>query len=407
MCIHELQYILGMCRFIIYKGSALYIDEVLIIPDNSMLVQSRCATYHPGVHDPKEHRNIRVNGDGFGVAWYTNDTADLGSCVLKFMTPAWSSSNLKNVARHVKAPLIMGHVRAAASGHNPHEKTIVSYENCHPFQSGRYTFMHNGGIPEFYKIKRPLSALIRDDLFHNISGNTDSEYIFYLILELLASDQCSAPLETATDCATTASGEALKSAGQMGNAVERGIAILLQLMEENGITAACSLNFVFTDGSNFVATRFRNSKESDAPSLYYTASPLDLYLTRNNSMQKSGSCNEFFGLQEATTGSPSNPDPDCLSIVSPGKRPGFNTVSSFIVASEPQTVEEVSECLQFSEKQFSSIVAVDSKWHLIPNMHMMICAGSALDLQLIDSVQCRPIELRKCDHYSATLLARI
>lgn len=395
-----------MCRFIIYKGRALYIEEVLIIPNNSMLVQSRCATYHPGVYDPKEYRNIRVNGDGFGVAWYCDDTYEIGSCVMKFMTPAWSSSNLKSVACHVKAPLIMGHVRAASSGHNPLEKTIVSYENCHPFQFGRYTFMHNGSIPDFFKIKRPLCALVRDEFFHNITGNTDSEHIFSLLLQLLVPEGSSCSIEGAD---AFMEDDPLQSVDVMADAVQRTIEVLLELMESNGVNKACSLNLVLTDGCNIVATRFRNCPESDAPSLYYTASPLDLYVSRirTPSMQKIAS-SECLASYDATPKSPEiRTGCNFVSPTSPLER---RAISSFIVASEPQTVDEVCECLRIASNSTKEItdgeipIFVDSKWHLIPNRHMMLCSGSRTNLEEINLLECRPIKLARepchavCEH---------
>ena len=68
-----------------------------------------------------------------------------GSCIFKFITPAWSNNNLRNLGDHIYSNLIMAHVRAASSGHDPLAKMIVSNENCHPFKYGRWTFMHNGG----------------------------------------------------------------------------------------------------------------------------------------------------------------------------------------------------------------------------------------------------------------------
>jgi len=62
----------------------------------------------------------------------------------------------------VRSSQIFAHVRAASDGHGSSSNssssssnsssssitsgtTPTSIENCHPFQCGRYTFMHNGG----------------------------------------------------------------------------------------------------------------------------------------------------------------------------------------------------------------------------------------------------------------------
>ena len=45
--------------------------------------------------------------------------------------------------------------------------------------------MHNGDVADFKRIRRSLLAHLRDDLFDQISGTTDSELVFSLILNEL------------------------------------------------------------------------------------------------------------------------------------------------------------------------------------------------------------------------------
>ena len=45
--------------------------------------------------------------------------------------------------------------------------------------------MHNGEVHGFKKIRRSLLATLRDDLFEHISGTTDSEVLFALVLNQL------------------------------------------------------------------------------------------------------------------------------------------------------------------------------------------------------------------------------
>ena len=78
-----------MCRFTVYKGRPMLIGDIVIKPQNSLVFQSRNAAYHPGVLDKCNKRNIIVNGDGFGIAWY-GDNLNKGSCCFKIVTPAWS-----------------------------------------------------------------------------------------------------------------------------------------------------------------------------------------------------------------------------------------------------------------------------------------------------------------------------
>lgn len=240
-----------MCRLTIYKGQPILIGNIVIEPENSLLYQSRDAAYHPGVVDKCHQRNILVNGDGFGVSWYGLD-ASMGSCCFKFVTPAWSDTNLRNIGRHIASPLLFAHVRAAASGHNPHEPMIVSNENCHPFTYKQYTFMHNGGIPCFKSIKLKILNLLSPETFANIKGTTDTEHIFAIYLN------CLPPFDT----------EVPHTVSDMVDAMNQTISIIVQLCKENDITEHCSLNLCVTNGTHIIATRFRNGPRSP-PSLYY------------------------------------------------------------------------------------------------------------------------------------------
>jgi glutamine amidotransferase len=225
-----------MCRFTIYKGKPKLIGEVVVDPENSLLHQSRDAAYHPGVIDSCNKRNILVNGDGFGLTWYGDDVSR-GGCCFKFVTPAWSDTNLRNIGRHISSPLIFAHVRAAASGHDHNENTIVSIENCHPFTFKTFTFMHNGGIPSFHKVKRRIIDLLSDETYDNIKGSTDSEHIFALFLECLPRE------ELRTPCSAL---------GDMVQALNRTICIVESLCVQAGILEHCSLNLCVTDGTHII-----------------------------------------------------------------------------------------------------------------------------------------------------------
>lgn len=65
-------------------------------------------------------------------ARYTPSRIEEGACLLKFATPAWSSSNLLNVAKYVESGLVFAHVRAASDGNMLTGN--VNYENTHPFK---------------------------------------------------------------------------------------------------------------------------------------------------------------------------------------------------------------------------------------------------------------------------------
>ncbi|CAN0411547.1 unnamed protein product, partial [Ectocarpus sp. 13 AM-2016] len=63
---------------------------------------------------------------------YTPRRIEEGGCVVKFPTPAWSNTNLLNIAKFVESGLVFAHVRAASDG--AVLVGNVNHENTHPFK---------------------------------------------------------------------------------------------------------------------------------------------------------------------------------------------------------------------------------------------------------------------------------
>ncbi|WP_182903160.1 class II glutamine amidotransferase [Microbispora sp. H10830] len=153
-----------MCRWLAYCGAPIALEKLLYEPEHSLIDQSLHARYG------KE----TVNGDGFGVGYYGGD-GDVPPAVFKDTKPAWGDRNLRELARHVRSPLFMAHVRASSG-------TAIQQTNCHPFRHGSWLWMHNGAISGFGRVKRDLVMAIAPDLFPAIEGSTDSEVMFFLAL---------------------------------------------------------------------------------------------------------------------------------------------------------------------------------------------------------------------------------
>jgi glutamine amidotransferase len=114
--------------------------------------------------------------------------------------------------------------------------------------------MHNGYIGGFSKIKRRLQQHLRDQLFHYVQGNTDSEWAFALYL-----NQFPDPLN------------GRYSADEMRQALLKTIALLNQWLQEAGIREISLLNFAVSDGEVVVCSRYINSKTSEPASLFYSS----------------------------------------------------------------------------------------------------------------------------------------
>jgi glutamine amidotransferase len=220
-----------MCRFIAYLGEPILLSSLVTDPDHSIIHQS----YH------SRERPEPLNGDGFGLAWYVPRLSETAA-LFKDTTPAWSNENLRQVARVVESDCIFAHVRAATGG------SPVSRLNCHPFSFGPLTFMHNGLIPDFGRMRRRLLEGLSDETYNSITGSTDSEHIFALFCEYYQ-------------------GGGLEG---MAEALLRTIARLEELRAELQIDRCCFLNFALTDGHVLACTRYISDGSELANSLYYT-----------------------------------------------------------------------------------------------------------------------------------------
>ena len=221
-----------MCRFTFYRGEALPISCLITEPIHSLIHQS----YH------SEEREEPLNGDGFGLAWYVEGSAE--PAVFRAVTPAWSNRNLRELARVTHSRCFLAHVRAAT------QVLEVSETNCHPFKHGRYTLMHNGDVGGFHSIRRALLAGLGDMAFRSIHGSTDSEHLFALFLDEMERSGNEPGLEA------------------MAEALERAIDRAMDLSAEYAPGEPSYLNLVLSDGSSTVACRYVTDAVDSAVSLY-------------------------------------------------------------------------------------------------------------------------------------------
>lgn len=352
-----------MCRFTLYKGKSIPIGDIILYPNNSLVYQSRDATYHPGVIDIHCFRNIRVNGDGFGIGWYNEEenSSAAGCCLFKLTSPAWSNTNLRNIGQYVRAPVLFAHVRAASN--NCMEPVIISDENCHPFKCGRYTFMHNGFIPNFMKMKRAMCMLLSEDTYKGILGSTDSEHIFALFLDMLPNKHIQL------------------SSSILASTMEAVINKMIELCNYLGITDAFSCNVAVTDGINIIATRFRNNNHEEPPSLYYS----------------------FGSEYSVDEGNFKNLDESTASEVLISSAPLAHTehYSSTEYSDCTTTGTTTTTTSATATTTDSSFLNDSSSWKLIPRNHILICVGDKTNITKVKKVQLKPI-LYKHHHHEHT-----
>jgi predicted glutamine amidotransferase len=212
-----------VCRWLAYSGSPVLIKELLLEPQHSLIDQSLHARLGAET----------TNGDGFGIGWYgVGDTPG----VFHSIEPAWNDRNLRDLAGHIRSPLVLAHIRASSG-------SPVQQTNCHPFRHGRWLWMHNGVLRDFPRVKRELVLAVDPSLYPQIEGSTDSETFFFLALTLGLEHDPPA-------------------------AVERAVGLIEATGRRHGVQQPIQMTVAVTDGQRVWA--FRYSSEGQSRSLFYS-----------------------------------------------------------------------------------------------------------------------------------------
>lgn len=206
-----------MCRWLGYSGAPLYLEELIVKPENSLIDQS--LESHSG--------ETTTNGDGFGIGWY--DERETPG-VYRDVQPAWNDSNLRDLAAHIQSPLFLAHIRAATG-------TAIQRTNCHPFRHQKWLFVHNGLIRDFAKVKRDLALAVAPGLYPMIKGSTDSELMFYLAQTFGLQED---PLR----------------------ALERMVGFVEKVCAEKRIEDSVQLSVGLSDGERLLAVRYSTERRS-------------------------------------------------------------------------------------------------------------------------------------------------
>jgi glutamine amidotransferase len=267
-----------MCRLLIYVGlqKPILMSDLLIKPPRSIIHQvsnNSCESSqkHPLISQLQSYGGSRLrepgpgsslNGDGFGVGWYTKEHAS--PCIFTAISPAWNNRNLHRLAEKIISPLFFAHIRAATPG------SPTSEANCHPFQFEQFMWMHNGHVAEFKIIKKQLINFLDDEVFSLVAGTTDSEYCFVLFLQLLFQNRKSSTGKQNTDLSLTEIAQLEYSSKELQLAMEQTIAHLDGLFKQFSIIKSSLMNFCVSDGKAVIATRYVNA-EGDAASLFFSS----------------------------------------------------------------------------------------------------------------------------------------
>jgi glutamine amidotransferase len=212
-----------MCRLAAYSGPPLLLRRLLLEPPHNLVRQA---------YAPVEMDQAVLNADGYGFGWYLPDAA---TAVYTSTLPIWSDRNLPGLAAALSCHLWLANVRSATQGQP------LSDANTQPFANGHWLFLHNGLIEDFSRgLRAEFHRVLDPELQAGIAGNTDSEYLFALILQELAAHR-----------------------GDPAAAIAGAIGVLDRML--NGRKALLAL--ILCDGERLYATR--HALNATPPTLYY------------------------------------------------------------------------------------------------------------------------------------------
>ncbi|KTD51832.1 glutamine amidotransferase [Legionella quinlivanii] len=235
-----------MCRVLIYLGQQeTPIYDLLYGPDNSLAHQS----YAPQLM----HHIQNLAGLGF-CAWSSNSYNDSEPFYYKTTQLPFFDKNLHRLSKKISASCFLGHVRGVAYS----TEETVSEQNVHPFKldNTQLALAHNGTLEHISIMKQVLTQRIKPDVFSQIRGTTDSEWIYALFLSQLRDYTADVSLDEAWE------------------SLIETLRILREVRQLCKIELASPVNLFVTNGKYLIVTRFvydfgRNTRQVQKAFLEY------------------------------------------------------------------------------------------------------------------------------------------
>jgi len=165
-----------MCRVLAYIGPEIPVENLLLKPGNSLVNQSL---------DPERHPELQLAGWGF-AAWGEHLLTPEEPFVYRRPMAAFYDDNANGIIPSLQASTLLAHVRAAAYNSG----VVLADENCHPFsyKDTPWIVAQNGDLPNWKLVQRELLQHCKDKYLKQMLGNTDTEFLYVLLLSLLESD---------------------------------------------------------------------------------------------------------------------------------------------------------------------------------------------------------------------------
>ncbi|OGA50023.1 MAG: hypothetical protein A3G24_26450 [Betaproteobacteria bacterium RIFCSPLOWO2_12_FULL_62_13] len=215
-----------MCRALAYLGQPVLLDDLLYQPDSALVKQS---------YMPKMLYLLNLAGFGF-KAWDRGSfDPDKPFSYASTELPVYDR-NLKGLAEKIRASCVLAHVRGVPYN----TEGVISRQNVHPFQfpGCRIALAHNGDLERIRDMKPLLAEHVHPKFAKMISGTTDSEWIYALLVSHLED-----PSRHLT-------------ADEIVRALEKTFTVLRDTRARLGIALTSPVNLFITTGDQLVAVRY-------------------------------------------------------------------------------------------------------------------------------------------------------
>jgi len=215
-----------MCRVLAYLGQPVPADYLLYSSDSSLMKQ---------VFQPKMLAMLNLAGFGM-VAWDAQSPVpDIPWRYHSTGLPVFDS-NLRAVSSKIHCSNLLAHIRGVPLDGS----ASINEQNLHPFifPGISLAMAHNGDLYNFPTMRYALVPHIQDEILRLVRGDTDSEWIYALLLSRF--DDPTA-IHTTTEIAA---------------AVQEMLDILREVRASHGIEISSSLNLFISNPNCIVAVRF-------------------------------------------------------------------------------------------------------------------------------------------------------
>jgi glutamine amidotransferase len=181
--------------------------------------------------------------------WGMGHVADGETHCFRQVKPASESPQYREEALRTEGTTVLAHVRRATVGE-------PSRTNTHPFRHGPAMLIHNGHVPAFEAVRKPLLEVLSKTRRRSIGGTTDSEHVLALLLHL-RDEHPEAPLWQITRAAVERIQSWVREADPRSTVDPADVDT--ESLSHEELARMLGLNLLWTDGSELAGSRLNRS----------------------------------------------------------------------------------------------------------------------------------------------------